>query len=57
VIQVAEELVGADLERARAKVMQVFGTTTKVLERATALGITPVAAAESEAWARISASI
>ena len=57
VIQVAEELVGADLERARAKVMEVFVTTTKVLERATAEGITPVAAAESEAWARISASI
>jgi valine dehydrogenase (NAD+) len=56
VIQVAEELVGANVERARAKVMGVFGTTTTVLERAVAEGITPVAAAESEAWARIAAA-
>jgi valine dehydrogenase (NAD+) len=56
VIQVAEELVGANIERARAKVMEVFGTTTTVLERAATEGITPVAAAESEAWARIAAA-
>ena len=56
VIQVAEELVGANVDRARAKVMGVFGTTTTVLERAVAEGITPVAAAESEAWARIAAA-
>jgi valine dehydrogenase (NAD+) len=56
VIQVAEELVGANVERARAKVMEVFTTTTTVLERASSEGITPVAAAESEAWARIAAA-
>lgn len=53
VIQVAEELVGADIERARAKVMEVFDTATSVFERAATEGITPVAAAEAQAWARI----
>jgi valine dehydrogenase (NAD+) len=53
VVQVAEELVGADVERARAKVEQVFDTTTRVLARAAAEGITPVAAAEREAEDRI----
>ncbi len=56
VIQVAEELVGADVDRARVKVMGVFDTTTTVLERAAREGITPVAAAEAEAWARIAAA-
>jgi valine dehydrogenase (NAD+) len=53
VVQVAEELVGADVDRARAKVEQVFDTTTRVLARAEAEGITPVAAAEREAEDRI----
>jgi valine dehydrogenase (NAD+) len=56
VIQVAEELQGADLERARAKTMRVFETTNRVLERAGREGITPVAAAEAEAEARIQAA-
>ena len=56
VIQVAEELVGADLNRARAKVEQVFGTTRSVLRRAQDEGLTPVRAAEREAEARIDAS-
>ena len=56
VIQVAEELVGADVERARAKVMGVFDTSMLVFERASREGITPVAAAEAEAWARIRAA-
>ena len=55
VIQVAEELVGADVERARARVEQVFPTTKAVLERAREEGITPVLAAEREAEARIAA--
>ena len=55
VVQVAEELVGADVERARATVEQVFETTRSVLARAKAEGITPVKAAEREAEARISA--
>ena len=53
VIQVAEELTGCDLERARAKVMQVFTTTEKVLARAQRTGCTPVAAAEALAEDRI----
>lgn len=53
VVQVAEELRGADLGRARAQVMRVFDTTTRVLDRAAHEGITPVAAAEAEAEARI----
>lgn len=53
VIQVAEELVGANVDQARAKVMEVFDTTTTVLERATRDGLIPVVAAEREAWQRI----
>lgn len=53
VIQVAEELRGADVERARSQVMRVFETTSRVLGRAAHEGITPVAAAEAEAEARI----
>jgi valine dehydrogenase (NAD+) len=56
VIQVAEELVGADLDRARAKVEDVFGTTRSVLRRAKEEGLTPVQAAEREAEARIDAA-
>ena len=53
VIQVAEELVGANVERAREQVMQVYPTTLTVLESAAKAGVTPVAAAEAAAWARI----
>ncbi len=53
VIQVAEELYGCDLERARARTMQVFGTTQQVLARAQQEGSTPVAAAESLAEDKI----
>ncbi len=49
VIQVAEELVGCDLDRARERTERVFATTLRVLERAAAEGLTPVAAAEREA--------
>ena len=49
----AEELVGANVERAREQVMQVYPTTLTVLESAAKAGITPVAAAEAAAWARI----
>jgi valine dehydrogenase (NAD+) len=56
VIQVAEELVGGDLDRARARTEQVRGTTLRVLERAATEGITPVAAAEREAEERIVAA-
>jgi valine dehydrogenase (NAD+) len=53
VIQVAEELVGGDLERARQRTERVYPTTLRVLERAAAEGLTPVAAAEREAEDRI----
>jgi valine dehydrogenase (NAD+) len=53
VIQVAEELVGGDLDRARHRTEQVYATTLRVLERAAAEGTTPVAAAEREAEDRI----
>lgn len=56
VVQVAEELVGADIGRARATVLRVRDTTTRVLERAAREGITPVRAAEAEAEARIAAA-
>lgn len=56
VIQVAEELVGADVERARAAVERVFQTTRDVLARAREEGITPVRAAEREAEARVAAA-
>jgi len=55
VIQVAEELVGAQVERAREQVMKVYQTTLAVLESAKIAGITPVAAAEAAAWKRINA--
>lgn len=55
VIQVAEELQGADLDRAATRVANVFATTQAVLTRAAQEGITPVVAAEREALDRISA--
>ncbi len=53
VIQVAEELQGGDLDRARAATERVYATTLRVLERAAAEGVPPVAAAEAEAEDRI----
>ncbi len=53
VIQVAEELVGGDLDRARQRTERVYDTTLRVLERAASDAITPVAAAEREAEDRI----
>ena len=56
VIQVAEELVGGDLDRARARTERVYDTTLRVLARAAEDGITPVEAAEREAEDRIRAA-
>lgn len=53
VIQVAEELVGADLDRARARTEAVFGTTRQVLKRAETESVTPLAAAIGQAQDRI----
>lgn len=56
VIQVAEELVGCDMDRARERTARVFQTTARVLDRARSEGVTPVAAAEAEAEDRILAA-
>lgn len=56
VVQVAEELVGADVERARSAVERVFETTRNVLARARREGIPPVQAAEAEAETQITAA-
>ena len=53
VIQVAEELVGCDLDRAKAATARVHATTLRVLDRARTEGVTPVHAAEQEAEDRI----
>lgn len=53
VIQVAEEHAGGSMESAEGKVLSVFETTTRVLERAQRVGVTPLAAAELEADDRI----
>jgi valine dehydrogenase (NAD+) len=55
VIQVAEELVGADVNRARQQVIKVYQTTLEVLESAKIAKVTPIAAAEAKAWERINA--
>lgn len=56
VIQVAEELVGGDLQRARERTEQVYATTRRVLERADTAGVTPLAAAMDLAQERIDAA-
>lgn len=56
VIQVAEELAGCDLVRARERVERVYDTTERVLRRAKAEGLTPLRAAEAEAEDRIYAA-
>jgi len=56
VIQVAEELVGGDLDRARERTERVYATTLRVLERAATEAITPVSAAEREAEDRIAST-
>jgi valine dehydrogenase (NAD+) len=55
VVQVADELLGFDPDRARARVAGVFDTTLGVLERARSEAITPLAAAAAEAQERIQA--
>jgi len=55
VIQVAEELAGGDLNRARSRVERVFQTTAEVLARADQEGVTPVEAAQRQAFDRIAA--
>lgn len=56
VIQVADEVHGFSMERARAATERVFDATGRVLARAAAEGITPQAAAAREAEDRVGAA-
>jgi valine dehydrogenase (NAD+) len=53
VIQVADELLGFSMERARAKAAGIYGTTLTVLRAAASGGVTPAAAADRLAEARM----
>jgi valine dehydrogenase (NAD+) len=53
VIQVADELVGFSMERARAKTSGIFQTTVSVLTSAAEQGISPAVAADRLAEARM----
>ena len=53
VIQIAEELTGLDMDRARGRTLAIGTTTARVLTRARADGVTPVVAAEREAEDRL----
>lgn len=53
VIQVADELRGFSMERARAKAADIYETVVQVLAEADARGITPAAAADLLAEARM----
>lgn len=55
VIQVADEWLGFDADRARARVERVYDATLAVLERAAVAGVTPEVAAEHLAEERIAA--
>jgi valine dehydrogenase (NAD+) len=56
VIQVAEEIGGFSMERARDRTAAVLDTTRRVLARAAAEGVTPQAAAAREAEERVAAA-
>lgn len=54
VIQVADEIGGFDMERARAKATQIFDTTLKIFELAAEEGVPPAVAADRLAERRMS---
>jgi valine dehydrogenase (NAD+) len=54
VIQVADELAGFSLDRARARAEQIFGTTRKILTMADDEGVPPAVAADRLAERRMS---
>jgi len=56
VIQAAEEALSGDLEQGRRKVMAVYQTTLRVIDRAKTTGATPLAAAQAEAEDRMLAA-
>jgi valine dehydrogenase (NAD+) len=53
VIQVADELLGFDFDRAKAKATKIYDTTLAIFERAAADGIPPAAAADRLAEQRM----
>ena len=53
VIQVSDELLGFDMDRARGKASEIFDHTREVLRSAEELGITPAAAADHVAEERM----
>ncbi|NJQ03564.1 Glu/Leu/Phe/Val dehydrogenase [Streptomyces sp. PLAI1-29] len=53
VIQVADELLGFDFERAQAKAALIYDTTLAIFERATADGVPPAVAADRIAEQRM----
>jgi valine dehydrogenase (NAD+) len=55
VIQVADELLGFSMERARAKAASIYETTLTVLRAAASDGVTPATAADRLAEARMAA--
>jgi len=55
VIQVADELLGFDFDRAKSKAAQIFDHTAEVLRSAEARGITPAEAADHIAEERMAA--
>jgi valine dehydrogenase (NAD+) len=56
VIQVADEIVGFDLDRARAKAARIFDTTAAVFEQAELDGVPPSIAADRLAEQRMAAA-
>ncbi len=54
VIQVADELAGFNFERARARAEEIFTTTGRIFEIASAEGVPPSAAADRLAEQRMS---
>jgi len=57
VIQVADELLGFDFDRAKAKAEQIFATTASVLETAAAEGVPPAVAADRLAERRMDSAV
>ena len=54
VIQVADEIEGFNMERARVKATQIFDTTLKIFSMADEEGVPPAAAADRLAERRMS---
>lgn len=53
VIQISQEFVGGTMDQAQKETEAVYATTLRVLERAREENVTPVTAAQAQAWDRI----